>query len=152
MNQAILSLAFVAVTLSAVADSATTEPKVGDTLASGNLVLYVFHQAKSQKPIPAELATDYGFMVLNLGSEEKPKPLYRLASRATSTVQDFETLPAFVTALSKLPKRSVLHHYDKCLVPTSYGIDFDFNKFAATCKQLDIKLDDNAKLTCNCPD
>ena len=152
MNRTILVLALMAHALTAGAQEAPAEPKVGDRAASGNPVLYVFHQGKSGKPLPAELTTDYGFMVINLGSEEQPKPLYRLASRAAGTVRDFDTLAAFTTALAKLPKRSVLHQYDKCLVPTSWGVDFDYSKFEAACKRLAITLSHDPKLTCDCPD
>lgn len=152
MNRAIPSLALFSLALTAMARDASPELKVGDRAVSGNLVLYVFHQVESGKPLPAELTTDFGFMILNLGNEEHPKPLYRLASRAADTVRDFDTLAGFNAALAKLPKGCVLHHYDKCLVPTYWGVEFDWRSFERTCKRHGVKIADRPKITCNCPD
>lgn len=146
-----LLIGIIALALTASAQDGRTNAEIGRT-ASGKVVLHVFRQANSGKHLPVELTTDYGFMVINLGSEEQPKPVYRLGSRTAGTVQDFNTLAAFTAALAKLPKRSVLHRYDKCLTPTSLGIDFDLDEFKATCRKLDIELADNPKLTCNCPE
>ena len=151
MNRTILALAFLALALTTTAQDAPTEPKVGDRAASGNLIIHVFHQAKSGKPLPAELKTDYGFMVINLDWDH-PKALYRLASRATGTVQEFDTLKAFEGALAKLRKGAELTEYNKCLAPTYYGLKFDWGTFRRTCKRLGIKLTDEPSLTCNCPD
>jgi hypothetical protein len=49
-------------------------------------------------PSRTELTADYGFMVLNLGSEDRPMPLYRLASCATGNTQNFDALTARTTA------------------------------------------------------
>ncbi len=117
MNRTILALAFSAFALMAAAQDAPTEPKVGDRAVSGDLIIHVFHQAKSGKPIPVELKTDYGFMVINLDWDH-PKALYRLASRSAGTIQEFDTLKAFEAALAKLPKGAELTEYNKCLVPT----------------------------------
>ena len=150
MNRTILALAFSAVALTATAQDAPKEPKVGDRAASGNLIIHVFHEAKSGAPIPAELKTDYGFMVINLDWDH-PKALYRLASRTAGTIQEFSTLKEFQAALSKLPKGAELTEYNQCLAPTYYGIKFDWDGFRDTCKQLGIKLAADPKLTCNCP-
>jgi hypothetical protein len=152
MSRTILVFLLPAFVLAVRAKDGAAVPKVGGRTASGNLVLYVFREAKTAKPLPAELTTDYGFMVINVGSEEKPKPLYRLGCRMTGTVQDFDTLATFVAALAKLPKGSVLHQYDKCTVPTSWGIDFDQSSFAATCERLGLSLSDERHMTCTCPD
>lgn len=150
MKQTILALAFFMLALSTTAQDVPSAPKVGDRAASGKLIIHVFHQAKSGKPLPAELETDYGFMVINL-DWERPKALYRLASRAAGTVQEFNTLKDFDAALAKLPKGAELTEYNKCLAPTSYGLTFDWDAFRRTCKQLGLKIAEEPCLTCNCP-
>ena len=150
MNRAILVLLLLALALTANAQDASPEPKVGDRAASGNLVLYVFHQAKTRKPLPAELTTDYGFMVISRNEDDR-KPIYRLANRAEATVEDFNSFEEFSTALAKLPKGSVLHHYDKCLVPTSWGFRY-WQQLERACKRLGLSLSEQPHLTCNCPE
>ena len=152
MNRLIVTFLIVAFVPIARAQIQAFQLKAGDKAASGNLVLYVFHQAKSRKPILAELTTDYGFMVINIGSEEQPKARYRLGCRLAATIQDFDTLSTFVAALAKLPKGSVLHQYDKCTIPTSWGIDFNHSNFAATCERLGLVLAEERQMTCTCPD
>ena len=150
MKRTILALALTALFLAARAQDASAEPKVGDRAASGNLIIHVFHQAKTRKPLPAELVTDYGFMIINLDWEH-PKALYRLASRTAGTIQEFNTLAEFEAALAKLPKGAKLTEYNKCLAPTYYGLDFDWRGFKRTCKGLGLKLAAEPESTCNCP-
>jgi hypothetical protein len=150
MNRTILALACAALALSAQAQTPPADPQVGGRAASGNLIIHVFRGAENRVAIPAELTTEYGFMVLNVDWDH-PKPLYRLASRAAGTIQEFDTLKEFYGALAKLPKGAELTEYNKCLVPTSYGLKFDWEDFKRTCKRLKIKLAQDAKRTCNCP-
>jgi len=150
MIRLILTSALTALALMAGAEDKPTEPKIRNRAASGNLIIHVF--TVENQPVPVELTTDFGFMLFNLGTKEHPKPLYRVAFRNAASVQDFDTLSAFLSALRKLPTNSILYRYDSCSVSTSHDLGFDWDKFERTCKKLHLELPENPRLTCICPD
>jgi len=149
MKRTILALTLLTLAPISRAQDIPVEPEPGERAPSGNLIVHVFHQTTTGKPLPAELKTDYGVMVINLDYDH-PKAHYRLASRAAGTVQDFDTLKEFEAALAKLPKGAQLTFYDKCLISTSEGLDFRRRTFRRTCERMGLKLADDDKVTCTC--
>ena len=149
MKGTVLALALLTLIPIAKAQDTSAEPKPGDPAASGNLIIHVFHQTTTGKPLPAELKSDYGVMVINLDYDH-PSAHYRLASRAAGRVQDFDTLKAFEAALAKLPKGAQLTFYDKCLISTSEGLEFRRRTFRRTCERMGLQLADDDKVTCTC--
>lgn len=127
-------------------------PKIGDRVPSGNLIIHIFQQLKSNRRMPVELASDHGIMVFNDGDEAHPKPRFLLAVRKTGSIQKFSRVEDFETALAKLPKGAVLHKYDRCSTPTSFGINFDWGHFKSRCSELGLSISDKQHETCTCPD
>jgi hypothetical protein len=127
-------------------------PKIGDRAPSGNLIIHIFHQLNSNRPLPVELVSDHGIMVFNDGKEAHPKPRFLLAVRKAGRIQNFSTVQDFETALAKLPKGAVLHKYDRCGIPTSIGLNFDWEQFKTLCTRLGLKTSDEQHATCTCPD
>jgi hypothetical protein len=127
-------------------------PKVGDRAPSGNLIIHVFQQLKSNRPLPVELTSGYGIMVFNEGDEAHPKPRFLLAVSKSSSIQNFSTVQDFETALAKLPRGAVLHKYDRCSIPTSFGLKFDWEQFESRCSKLGLTISDEPHGACTCPD
>src|SRR5687767_13827012 len=80
--------------------------KPGDHAADGSLILHVFSQNRTNKPVPVTLATDYGMMVFNDGTEAKPQARFILASKSSDSIQTFTRLSDFKAALFALPQGS----------------------------------------------
>ncbi len=152
MKSAILLPAFLVLAISLVAKNNPEELAVGSKTNNGNLLLYILSAPKTDNPRIMELDKDYGFIIVNLGNEKNPRPLFRLASRKENVIQDFNTFDDFKSALGKLPKGITLYHYDKCLVPLSFGIQVDWDELKKTCEHFEIKLSDTPSRTCVCPD
>ncbi len=76
--------------------------------------------------IPMPLGTDYGFLVLNAGDEDHPKPQVAVGMRPEGKVVACDSIPQFEAALRSLPAGAVLHRHDRCLRPAATGLPQDF--------------------------
>jgi hypothetical protein len=120
--------------------------------ATSNLVIYVFHQAKSGKPLPVELQTEYGYMVINEGGEQIPRARFILAEKTSHTVQVFTNTASFEAALARLPKGVVIYEYNCCTKPTWWGLKWSVDEFRRRCTDIGIRVGDQVHGTCTCPD
>jgi hypothetical protein len=137
-----------ALLISAAFASAHIQP--GSLTPSGTLVIHVFQQAKTGRPIVAEVKNAYGYMVINTGKSSGA--LYRLASNELKRIEEFTDFEDFKRALAKIPRGSELVRYDKCLAPTHYGLSFDWSAFENFCAGLGLRLANEDNVTCTCPD
>ena len=76
--------------------------------------------------VPIFLATDYGFLISNIGNEDHPKAQISVGLRQEKRVIHCCTLSEFETALQTLPKGVTLYRHQRCLVPAGYGLDEAF--------------------------
>jgi hypothetical protein len=128
------------------------------TLASAeaehDLILYSFPSHLDGLVIPVTITSDYGYMVLNTGSIEEPIPLYILGDRKTQTVTRFPERGAFLEAVRRLAAGGTMAFYDKCLVPSSYGLKEPqevWKDVESICREKGIRIEEQ-KLFCNCED
>ena len=101
------------------------------------------------------LEDDYGYVVINDGTEKKPKPHYILGSQKDGTVIHYSNKKDFLAAVSNIPSGSTLREYAKCLCPLSYGLteaQLVYKDIPSLAKAKGIKYSDKCKMYCNCPD
>ncbi len=119
----------------------------------GKLIIHVFDQLKSGKKFPVVLKREYGIMVFNEGTALKPIGRYELSSQNENSIQIFNSFNELKTALSKLPKNSKIDLYDKCTVPTFYGlINFQEEELIKYCKDSGLNISGQRFITCTCPE
>jgi hypothetical protein len=124
-------------------------------VADQRMVLWSFKIEGRVLEVPVELETDYGYMVLNVGSIEEPKPHYILGDRTKGVIRHFETKNAFLEALRQLDAGGELVHYTRCLVPSSLGlkeVDQPYAEIETICKERKIRLSEKMHMRCLCPD
>ncbi len=127
-----------------------SDPLVGTTDNSGKLIIHVY-TAEGADPISVPLETDYGVMLFHArdGSAR-----FLLAERHKASAREFTNYADFLTALSKLPRASVLHIYNRCTVPLFsdfYPVHQElYQKFRADCRKRSLKIAPNPKITCTC--
>lgn len=132
------------------ADKSLSEQQTTSESNSNRLILYTVSKSHTDKTINIELEDDYGFVIVNIGNDNDPKPLFRLALRIENKILDSHTFDDFKAALKKIPRHSTLYHYDKCLVSLSYGFQFNWDLLKQTCKDFDIILNETPRTTCTC--
>lgn len=116
------------------------------------LTLHIFHQLKSGNPLPVELVTDHGIMVINDGDFAHPQPRFVLASRSNNRLATFHTLQEIEDALSELPRATILHRYDRCGSPAAFGLPEVWDQLERFCQDHGIQIAPEAHITCVCPD
>lgn len=129
---------------------APSDPLIGTTDDSGKLIIHVY-TAEGADPISVPLDTDYGVMLFHT---RDGTARFLLAERHKASAREFTNYADFMTALSKLPRASVLHIYNRCTV----GLFSDFypvhqelyEKFRADCRKRSLKISPNPKITCTC--
>jgi hypothetical protein len=118
----------------------------------GKLIIHVFSRLKSDNKIPVVLQNDYGIMIFNEGDESNPVARYELSDQKSRTIKTFRAYDELKTALSKIPKNSKIDIYDKCCVPTFYGLkDFSEEDLINFCKSSGLIISDRRFITCTCP-
>ncbi|MFH2044303.1 MAG: hypothetical protein ABIK92_04055 [Pseudomonadota bacterium] len=90
-------------------------------------------------------------MVFNEGTELKPIERYELSNQKEKSIQVFHTFDELNAALLKLPKDSNIDLYDKCSVPTFYGLNnFQEDELIKYCKDLGLNICWQRLITCSC--
>ena len=105
--------------------------------------------------VPVELKTDYGYMILNVGTIKEPKPHYILGDRKKGVVRHFKTKKEFLAALEALEPGGELAFYTRCLVPSSLGLkdeELVYEDVERICANRKIELLDEPYMRCLCPD
>lgn len=126
-----------------------SDPLVGTTDDSGNVILHVFDAGEGDKR-PAALSSDYGIVMCRSGDWV----LFALGDRAKKTVQEFTNYDRFLEALKALPKGATITIYDRCQVPRFY--DFYpvhqelYQKFGKASKKMGLKIAEDPNITCTC--
>lgn len=124
----------------------------GNLNEEGKLIIHVFSRLKSDEPIPVILRNDYGIMIFNEGDESNPIARYELSDQKARSIEMFRTYDELKTALSKIPKNSKIDIYDKCTVPTFYGLNnFSEKDLINYCRSLGLIISDRRFITCTCP-
>lgn len=101
--------------------------------------------------IPIPLSTDYGFLVLNAGDEDSPKPRVAVGMKAERRIVVCDTIPQFEAALRSLPATAVLHRHDRCLRPAATGLSPDFLEgIEQALARTTVKVAPDATITCIC--
>ncbi|MBL9142891.1 MAG: hypothetical protein JNM99_04335 [Verrucomicrobiaceae bacterium] len=132
-------------------DQKKSDALVGTVDTSGRVILHVFDAGEGGKR-PAALTSDFGIVMCR----HADWVLFSLGDRAKKTVREFTSYDRFLEALETIPKGSTITIYDRCLMPTFY--DFYpvhgelYDKFEKDCKDRGLKLAENPKITCTCPD
>jgi hypothetical protein len=117
------------------------------------MVLHAIKIVKIDDYVPFILEDDYGYVVLNDGTVDDPKPRYILGSQREGTVIHYTTKNEFLAAIAKIPSGATLREYAKCLAPLSWGLKEeqlvceDVPKIA---KEKGINFTEDSKLHCNC--
>ncbi len=125
----------------------------GELNKNGILIIHVFKQLKSGKEIPVILKDDYGIMIFNEGDESNPIARYELSKQKENTILEFENFDNLLKSISNLPKGSKIAIYDKCTIPTYYGLkSFSEEKLVNFCIELELVIADHRKITCTCPE
>ena len=105
--------------------------------------------------VPVELKTDYGFMVLNDYTDQKPTPHYILGDRKKGVVMHFKKKADFLGAVKQLAPGGVIAMYGQCTCPTWWGLkesDLVDDEIKKICKERKIKVSDEAFTRCVCPE
>lgn len=113
------------------------------------------HEVPRVVEVPVELETDYGYMVLNVGTTKEPKPHYVLGERKEGVVRHFKTKAEFLKALEVLEPNSELAHYSRCTIPSDYGLqeaDKPYGEIVEICKRRKVKISDKTYRRCLCRD
>jgi hypothetical protein len=122
----------------------------GERDKDGKLVLHVFDTRVRRVPVP--LHSDFGFMLINVGTGTQPVAQFVFGSDRDSRVTVFTTLQEFTNRLAALPPASSLHHYDKCSAPTSWGLDTNIlHTIDRFCASQRITVTNAPFVTCICP-
>lgn len=130
------------------------EPKVGSVAKNGNLIMHVFHSMDAPPvPLPVELRDDYGFMIFNVGTLEKPKLKVVIGSKKDKKLSVATTWEDADKLVAKIPGGSSIHYYGKCLCPTYYGLPDDtWDRLMALLKKYKLTyVDAQDRITCDCP-
>ena len=112
-------------------------------------------QNKGALEVPVELKTDYGFMILNDYTDQKPTPHYILGDRRKGTVMHFKKKTDFLKAVKQLGPGGVIAIYGQCTVPTWWGLkkaDLDDDEIKEISKDRKIKISEETFTRCVCPD
>lgn len=99
------------------------------------------------------LQDDYGAMLINTGSPDKPIPRYILAIRGSRTLVDTRSIEMFRVGLSQIKKGSQVFIYDSCSVPRWAGLsDKQKNDFSDAIKEAGLIVPENQpeRFTCYC--
>jgi len=152
MSNRLISIVWCLLTIYGHADDKKkSDPLVGTYDASGQVILHVFDAGEGRKR-PAALTTEFGIVMCR----HADWVLFALGDRAKKTVQEFTNYEDFTAALRAIPKGSTITIYDRCLMPTFY--DFYpvhvelYDKFKRACKKGGLKVAEDSKIICTCPD
>ena len=132
-------------------DPKKSDPLVGTQDAAGRVIIHVFDAGEGGKR-PAALTSEFGVVMCRHANWV----LFALGDRAKKSVREFTNYDRFIEALEAIPKGSTITIYDRCLMPTFY--DFYpvhgelYDKFEKDCKDRGLKLAEDSKITCTCPD
>lgn len=123
--------------------------------ADQRMVLWSFKIEGRVLEVPVELETDYGYMILNVGTNDEPQPHYILGDRTKGIIRHFGTKTAFLEALRQLDEGGELARYTRCLVPSDLGLkeaDQPHSEIEVICKERKIRLSETMHMRCLCPD
>ena len=127
------------------------------TLAENlRMIMWTFQIHGRGLDVPVVLETDYGYMLLNVGSMEEPKPHYILGNQKSGVIKHFKSKKKFIAALSQLEAGGELARYSRCLVPSDLGLKevdlVEYEEIEKICKARKIKLSARVHMRCVCPD
>lgn len=101
--------------------------------------------------IPIPLGTDYGFLVLNAGDEDHPKPQVAIGLRSERKILTCESLAQFEAAVRSLPVGAILHRHDRCLRPAAMGLPPEFLEgIEQTLARTRVQVAPETTITCIC--
>jgi len=118
------------------------------------IVLHAVKIVKTEAYRAFILEDDYGYVVLNDGTKDAPKPRYILGSQSEGTVIHYTAKKEFLAAVAKIPEGATLREYAKCLAPLSWGLNEEqlvYKDVSKIAKEKGIKFIEDSKLHCNCP-
>jgi hypothetical protein len=94
---------------------------LGATDERGNFIFAAMH-----RDMPGlhkkHLISDYGFILLNEGTYDHPKPVYALGSLKAKRVEVFRSFTNFRKALSRLPHKADVYEYTVCTSGSAPGV------------------------------
>lgn len=124
-----------------------------DNFEGPRIALYAVKIVNSHSYKVMFLQDDYGYVIVNVGTAEKPSPQYILGSRREGIVHHYTKKESFLAAIAAIPAGATLRKYDKCLVPLSYGLTEELDVYTdipKIAKEQGINLAEDGKTFCNC--
>jgi len=103
------------------------------------------------RKVPIPLGTDHGFLVMNAGDEDQASPRIALGRKNRREVVAFKTVADFEAALRRIPAGTLLHRHDRCLRPTSSGLEAAFLEgVEQALARSDVQVAPDTVVTCLC--
>ncbi len=99
------------------------------------------------------LEDDYGFVVINDGTEAAPRPRYILGSQREGTVIHYTDRKKFLQAVGGIPTGATLREYTTCLAPLRWGLTLEQRvdrDVPAIAKERGLKFTAAPKTHCTC--
>lgn len=125
--------------------------KIGDLDAQGRLIFWTIDAFDHIEPFVLR-EDDYGVVLYNDGSEEKPVARYVVAFQGTREIVSTGDFGEFQKALAKIPKGASAGRYNTCSVPREYGLDEDtISKFEDALGDAGVTVKDEGRGVCYCP-
>jgi len=139
----------IGVRSSSAPETRQSQPSLPPEQIQGPIVLGEVDNGFRRIPIP--LGNDYGFLVLNAGDEDTPKPRVTIGMRVERRIVVCDTIPQFEAALRSLPASTVLHRHDRCLRPAATGLSPDFLEgIEQALARTQVKVAPEANINCIC--
>jgi hypothetical protein len=111
----------------------------------------ILYRIVDKVPVKLRKEDRYGVMLINDGDRENPSPRYILAIAASRTLVDTKDLQTFEDALAKIPKGAVIHTYDSCSCPRSFGLNAtQWARYEALFIKHGLKRAAEERITCYC--
>ena len=124
--------------------------KVGDVDADGRLIFWQIDAFDHMEPFI--LKDEYGVVLANEGGEEAPSPRYILAQQRNKEITNTTDFAVFVAALTKVPRGSTVGRYDKCSVPSAWGLpDAVIDQFESALRDRNLAVVTEGRGVCYCP-
>ena len=130
---------------------ASTPFKVGDLDKDGRLIFWSIDASDHVEPFVLH-KDEYGVVLYNDGTEEKPVARYIFACQGTREVLNTADFAAFQQALAKISRWSTVGSYDTCSVPRSHGLPQNvIRQFAQALTDAGLEVETEDRVVCYCP-
>jgi hypothetical protein len=125
-------------------------PIIGTLNEDGRLVMWTIDAFDHVEPFI--LRDDYGVILYNEGSEDKPDPRYLLASQEARSVLITANFDQFRRELELIPEGTVIGRYDTCSVPRCYGLPEPvIIEFDDALAKAGLRVETGERSVCYCP-